>query len=107
VLCLNEREERKGEKEKLGRRWLKEAQTRRRSRRGEESRRRREDWCANTRVDEAGVQVGMRREKCGVNEEEEEKEGKSEGEEGYIYSLPIACQVGAAKMFAPEIFPDG
>ena len=36
----------------------------------------------------------------------EEKEGKSEGEEGYIYSLPIACKVGAAKMFAQKFFRD-
>ena len=78
-----------------------------RGRRGEESRRRREDWCASTRVDGVGVQVGRRREKCRVNEEGREKEGKSEGEEGYIYSPPIACQAGAAEMFAPENFPDG
>jgi len=37
----------------------------------------------------------------------EEKEGKSEGEEGYIYSLPIACQAGAAKTFAQNFFWDG
>jgi len=37
----------------------------------------------------------------------EQKEGKSEGEEEYIYSLPIACQVGAAKTFAQKFFQDG
>jgi len=40
-----------------------------------------------------------------VNEEGRGEEGKSEGGEEYIYSLPIACQAGAAKMFAQKIFP--
>ena len=35
---------------------------------------------------------------------EEEKEGKSEGEEEHIYWPPIACQAGAAKMFAQKFF---
>ena len=82
---------------------MNEPQRRRRSRRGEESRRRREDWCASTRVDGVGVQVGRRREKCGVNEEG--REGREErGRRGVHLFAPNSVPSGSGQNVCPEFF---